>query len=51
MAIKAAADKKGGVDDLGKLRSRAKRNGTILTFFLLGGVPGFLCTALCGNVF
>jgi hypothetical protein len=30
-------------DDLEKLWRGAKRNGTILTFFLLGGVPGFLC--------
>jgi hypothetical protein len=38
-------------DDLGKLWSGAKWNGTILTFFLLGGVPGFLCAVLCGNLF
>jgi hypothetical protein len=34
--------RKGGVDDLGKLLSEAKRNGAILTFwFLPGGGRGF----------
>lgn len=31
--------KKGGVDEWGKLRSAAKRNGAILTFLISGG-PG-----------
>jgi hypothetical protein len=34
MAINAAVNKKGGVNDLRQLRSGAKRNGAILTFSL-----------------
>jgi hypothetical protein len=42
MAIKAAVNKKGGVDDLGKLRNGAKRSGAILTFFFGWRCRGFL---------
>jgi hypothetical protein len=35
--IRGTAHKKGGMNDLGKLRSEAKRNGVILILLICGG--------------
>jgi hypothetical protein len=41
----------GGVNELGKLRSEAKRNGVILTFWFLPGEASVFYTALSFGFF